>query len=252
MGQSFVNGTIVRGRFSPRPERGQNVEDQVHGEVGEDRGEEASPPAQPSAHNAADAVAQQGARDGGWRGGAELGELRQVDQPERQRGQDVGRPGAARPSLRGVRTPGARAASTAQQPSSGAGGRHRSPGQDCDGTCSDQVPMRSLPVRLASSLIGVPPRPTDRSMQGHHGRSSYRSGQPEQHPCIITVKLTTRLADCADGQLHAWLPQASVPSGKHQPRRLALLPVWLEPPRRRRSSSSKADQPSGSAEGRAA
>ena len=44
-------------------------------------------------------------------------------------------------------------------------------GQDRDGTCCDQAPMRSLSARPASNLIGVQLRPTDTSTQGHHGRS---------------------------------------------------------------------------------
>ena len=60
---------------------------------------------------------------------------------------------------------------------------------DLDATIVDP-----LSVMLASSLIGVPPQPTDRSMQGHHGRSTYRSGRPGRHPSIITVNVTKLLA----------------------------------------------------------
>src|SRR5678815_546824 len=61
-------------------------------------------------------------------------------------------------------------------------------GQDCEGTCCDQAPMRSLPARPAGNLSGVLPRPTDRSIERHHGRSERGSSRPKQHTSIITVR----------------------------------------------------------------
>ena len=42
---------------------------------------------------------------------------------------------------------------------------HRAGGQDCDGTCCDQAPMRSLPARRATSDASL--EPADRSTPGH-------------------------------------------------------------------------------------
>ncbi len=83
--------------------------------------------------------------------------------------------------------------------------------------------MRSLPVRLASSLIGVPPQPTDRSVQGHHGRSSYRSGRPEQHPSIITVKLTSLPRDQGDLPRDERAGAALAAAGESNPGRTAAF-----------------------------